>query len=245
MVKTIDHEKRKNEILAATVDFYIQNATAVSSQMLSDSFSYSSATIRNVLSELEEDGLLTHTHTSSGRIPTDKGYRFYVDNLLLEIELLEEEKKKVIQEYKNTRKELDILLEKTVDLLSSLSRCTGIVSFYDWQDRMLYKGMSLILEQPEFRDLNKIKSLMNLLEQKERLLEVINQKIDEKIKIYIGRELPFEDIEDYTLILSNYHINNKPQGRIAVLGPTRLDYAKIIPAVEFISNMLSDILSEF
>lgn len=245
MVKTINYERRKNNILAATIDFYIHNATAVSSQVLAHNFACSSATIRHVMAELEEEGLLTHTYTSSGRIPTDKGYRFYVDNLLLEIGLLQTEKDKVVQEYKNSKKELNILLEKTSDLLSSLSHCTGIVSFIDYRDKIFYKGMSLILEYPEFRDLGRIKVLMELLEEKEKLLSVINQDLEEKIKIYIGRELPFEDIDNCTLVISGYHLNQKPQGRIAILGPTRMEYAKVIPAIEYISDMLSNVLSDF
>lgn len=245
MVRTRDYEQRRGEVLAAVVESYIHNASAVSSEALVRNFNYSSATIRSIMSELEEMDLLTHTHTSSGRIPTDRGYRFYVDNLLMEIGLLEAEKDEIAQEYKKSKRELDALLEKTSDLLSSLSHCTGIVSFVEVQDKIFYHGMGLMLEQPEFRDLKRIRVLANLLDEKQRLFEVINRDLEEKIKIYIGRELPFADIDNCALITSNYSIRNKPQGRIAVLGPTRMEYAKIIPAVEYISEMLSSILSEY
>ncbi|PIQ88333.1 MAG: hypothetical protein COV72_08480 [Candidatus Omnitrophica bacterium CG11_big_fil_rev_8_21_14_0_20_42_13] len=245
MVKSIDYEKRKNQVLAAAVDFYITNACAVSSELLARDFNCSSATIRNVMSELEEFGFLAHTHTSSGRIPTDKGYRFYVDNLLCEIDMLQAEKEKVLHEYDTSKKELESLLEKTSDILSSLSSCTGIVSFTDSKDRIYYKGMGLILNQPEFKDLRRIKLLVNLLEEKKRLLELINSDLNEKFKLYIGRELPFDDIEGCTLIISEYSVNKRPQGRIAILGPTRMEYAKVIPAIEYISGLLSDLLTEF
>ena len=245
MVRATDYEKRKKDVLAAAVDYYIHNASAVSSENLALRFNYSSATIRNVMAELEDEGLLTHTHTSSGRMPTDEGYRFYVDNLLLEITLLQSEKDRVLKEYKDSKKELDVLLEKTSYLISSLTHCTGIVSFVRSRNKIFYKGMGLILDQPEFKDLARIKVLMNLLERKHRLLEVINLDLEEKLKIYIGRELPFEDITDCTLIVSHYSINRKPQGCIAVLGPTRMEYARVIPAIEYISDSLSAILSKF
>ncbi|HDZ77490.1 MAG TPA: hypothetical protein ENH41_05350 [Candidatus Omnitrophica bacterium] len=245
MVRTIDYKKRKKDVLAATVDYYIHNAIAASSETLALSFNYSSATIRNVMAELEEEGLLTHTHTSSGRIPTDRGYRFYVDNLLLEIKLLQSDKDRVFKEYRDTKKELDVLLEKTSYLISSLTHCTGIVSFVRLQNKIFYKGVGLILDYPEFKDFTRIKVLMNLLERKHRLLEVINRNLDEKLKIYIGRELPFEEVTDCTLIVSHYSINHKPQGCIAVLGPTRMEYARVIPAIEYISESLSAILSKF
>lgn len=245
MVKTADYDKRREEIFTAVVDAYIRNASAVSSEALVANFNYSSATIRNIMAELEDIGLLTHTHTSSGRIPTDKGYRFYVDNLLLEIGLLEAEKDEIMLEYKNSRRELDALLEKTSDLLSSLTHCTGIVSFAENNDKIFYRGMSLMLEQPEFHDFRRIKMLMGLLEEKQKLLDVINRSLEEKIKIYIGSELPFSEIDNCALITSNYCVKNKPQGCIAVLGPTRMEYAKIIPAIEYVSEILSSILSDF
>lgn len=245
MVRTIDYNKRREEVLAAVVDSYIRNASAVSSEALAPNFNYSSATIRSIMSELEEMDLLTHTYTSSGRMPTDKGYRFYVDNLLMEIGLLEHEKDEIIEEYKKSRKELDVLLEKTSDLLSSFTHCTGIVSFVEANDKIFYSGMSVMLEQPEFHDLKRIRILMNLLEEKQRLLGVINRDLEERIKIYIGRELPFSALDSCTLITSNYKVKDKPQGCIAVLGPTRMEYARIIPAIEYISEMLSSILSDF
>ncbi|MFQ5681189.1 MAG: HrcA family transcriptional regulator [Candidatus Omnitrophota bacterium] len=245
MVRTVDYDKRKKEVLGATVDFYVRNASAVSSEAVASILSYSSATIRNIMADLEGLGLLTHTYTSSGRMPTDRGYRFYVDNLLLEIELLWAEKARVIREYKNSRRELNLLLEKTSEILSSLTHYTGITSFVSSsEDKMFYRGMVRVLEQPEFQDLKSIKSLIALLEEKRKLLEIINQDIEENIKVYIGREIPAEDMDNCSLVVSSYKINHKPRGRLAVLGPTRMEYAKVIPVIEYISEILSDVLSE-
>lgn len=245
MGRVIDYEARKKDIFFAIVNRYIHDASAVSSEVIAHEFGYSSATIRNVMVELEDLGYIAHTHTSSGRVPTDRGYRYYVNNLLCEIGMLVEEKEKVAREYGSTAKELESLLKKTSDILSSLTHCTGIVSLRDQNDKIFYNGMSFVLEQPEFSDLKKIRWLVGILEEKQRLLDVINQDLEERIKIYIGDELPFADIADCTLIVSGYSVNHRPGGRIAVFGPTRMEYAKIIPVIEHVSDILSGILSGF
>ena len=83
MVRIVDHAQRRNMVLAASVNAYINSAEPVSSEKLTHDFGLSSATVRNILAELEEAELLPHPHTSAGRIPTDKGYRYYVDFLIL------------------------------------------------------------------------------------------------------------------------------------------------------------------
>ena len=82
MVRNVDHESRKRAILAATINRYIQDALPVASEDIAKEFALSSATIRNIFAEMEEEGYITHPYTSGGRIPTDKGYRYYVDFLI-------------------------------------------------------------------------------------------------------------------------------------------------------------------
>ena len=98
MVRNIDHASRKKSVLGATINRYIKNPLPVASEDVSDLFSLSSSTIRNIFAELEDEGLLTHPHTSAGRVPTNKGYRYYVDVLLSQAELLDDEKQRIIKE---------------------------------------------------------------------------------------------------------------------------------------------------
>ncbi len=88
-MRTIDYHSRKKEILAEAIDYYIRTAQPVSSEALVKDYhlDLSAATIRNVFADLEEEGYLTHPHTSAGRVPTQQGYRFYVDNIMRQIEL--------------------------------------------------------------------------------------------------------------------------------------------------------------
>ncbi len=241
MVKNIDYESRRRSVLSATINRYIQKACPVSSDDIAVGFDLSPATIRNIFSELEDAGYLTHPYTSGGRIPTDKGYRYYVDFLNSQMELLDEEKKRIMREYNRSARRLEDALEETSEFISQTTHYAGIVSFLEWHDRLLYKGLSRILEHPEFKDSQKIRLLINALEEKRRLLEIINRDFNDKVKVYIGHELG-PDMADCSLVVSSYRRKKKPQGRVAVLGPARMEYDHIIPALAYISDVLSDFL---
>lgn len=243
-MRITDYETRKKDILAAAIDTYVENAIPVSSEALARDYSFdlSSATIRNVLAELEELGFLTHPHTSAGRVPTEKGYRYYVNYLMKEINLLENEKCRIESEYRKSIQELENLLDRTSAVLSDLTHCTGIVSFRDWQDRLFYKGASFMLEQPEFSNLERIRQILRMLEEKQKLTEIINRDLEKKIEIYIGSEIHCQEIDDCALVMSAYKYKNKPSGRIAVLGPKRMKYAKAVSAVEYLSDLITELL---
>ena len=215
----------------------------MSSEKLAKDFSLSSATVRNTLAELEEAGYLTHPHTSAGRVPTDKGYRYYVDFLMSELDLLNDEKETVIKEYKRKIERLEDVLEKTSGIISTMTHYAGIVSLLEWEDRIFYKGLSQVLQQPEFENSDKIRLLVNMLEEKKRLLDIINREFEEPTKIYIGREIGCPEIDACSLVISSYRRGRKRNGRLAVLGPRRMNYDHIIPALEFISQVLSEVLS--
>ena len=213
----------------------------MASEDIAGDFDLSSATIRNIFSELEESGYLTHPYTSGGRIPTNKGYRYYVDFLISQMELLHYEKERIIQQYKKEVRRLEDALEKTCEVISTITHYTGIVSSLDWHDRFYYKGIGFILEQPEFHDVEKMRILIRMLEDKENLLNIINSDFNDKVRVYIGNELGCPEMENCSLIVSSYHWRNKP-GRLAVLGPARMEYRHAIPTLEYISEVLTEVL---
>lgn len=242
MVKNVDRESRKRAVLTSTINKYIKRAIPVASEDVAADFELSSATIRNIFSELEEAGFITHLYTSGGRVPTDKGYRYYVDSLLSQIELMDEEKERIVKEYKREMGQLEDALQETSEVISDITHYAGIVSFLEWQDRFFYRGINRILEQPEFKNIDKIRLLIKMIEDKGRLLEIINRDFSGKVKVYIGGELECPEMESCSLVVSSYRLKNKPSGRLAVLGPARMEYDHIIPALEYISNVLSEAL---
>lgn len=245
MVRNVDYESRRRAVLNATINRYIQKAIPVASEDIALDFDLSSATIRNIFAELEEVGLLTHPYTSGGRIPTNKGYRYYVDFLISQGELLEQDKEIILNEYKKGIKRLEDALEMTSELISTVTHSAGITSFLEWQDRFFCKGLSHILEQPEFQSFENIRILIKLIEDKERLLDIINRDFSGKVKVYIGDELDCPEIEGCSLVVSYYCLKDKTSGRLAALGPMRMEYSHIIPALEYISDVLTQVLSSF
>lgn len=243
-MKTVDHDARRKAVLSSAINFYIREAEPVASDDLSAEFDLSPATIRNIFAELEEAGYLTHPHTSAGRMPTDKGYRYYVDFLLSQLELIEEEKARIFSAYERGSETLDAVLEKTSDLLSEVTHCAGIAALPDMDERFVYRGVRYIIEQPEFRDASSIRFLIRLIEEKRLLLEIIRKHNSRKVAVYIGEELGCEGTENCAILISSYNVKEQPVGRLAVLGPRRMEYSHVIPALEYVSEVLSEVLSD-
>ncbi len=125
-----DFGERKKRILEVVIQHYVRTARPAASRMIvrDYDFPFSSATIRNVLAELEKEGYLTHPYTSAGRVPTDKGYRFYVDRLMELRELTQEEERQIEKEYQAEKKSLEEIMRKTSKMLSLVSHHAGFVT---------------------------------------------------------------------------------------------------------------------
>jgi len=186
MVRTVDYEARRRAVLGVAINRYIKDAAPVSSEDIAREFNLSPATIRNIFVDLEKSGYLTHPHTSSGRVPTDKGYRQYVDFLSSQLELLDGEKKSIVKHFEREISRLEDALEETSEVISAITHYTSIVSFLDWQERLFYKGMNFILEQPEFQDFRRLGLIIKMIEERQQLLNIINRDFKEKVRVYIG-----------------------------------------------------------
>ncbi len=129
ILPTEEHQSRQEKILQAVVHLYIKTGKPVGSSTILENFKLrlSPASIRNVLADLEKEGFLTHPHTSAGRVPTDRGYRFYVDSIVHVQKLAAEEEIKIQTEYSRRMKEIEDLMLSTTRVLSAISHCTGFV----------------------------------------------------------------------------------------------------------------------
>ncbi|MBI3601297.1 MAG: hypothetical protein HY209_00140 [Candidatus Omnitrophica bacterium] len=238
--KRLDIQQRKDRILAIVVGQYIKMITPVGSHFITEEYKLdmSPATVRNILAELEEEGYLSHPHTSAGRVPTQRGYRYYVDHLMNEIQLLENEKRHIQAEYKRYVDQLELLMEKTSQVISDLTHYTSIISVDGWGNKMILRGASHVVGYPEHTDILKIQAILRMLEQKERLMALINRDLEHKIEIYIGHEMALKEIEGCSLAVSGFEKGGLT-GRIAVLGPTRMNYDRVVSTLEYISDLLS------
>lgn len=235
-----DFQERKDIVLGYVIEQYIKNLNPIGSAFLAKEYrlDWSSATIRNILAELEEEGYLTHPHTSAGRIPTQYGYRYYVDHLMHEIQLLEEEKKRIHHEYRQNVDELEKLIDKTSQIVCEVTHYTSIISVDGWSNKIVCRGINHVVGSPEMKDIQKIQNLLKVLDEKERILHVINRDLQHKIEIYIGQEIACKEIESCSLAVCSYRTKNGPSGRIAVLGPTSMDYERVVSALGYITELI-------
>ncbi|MBI3995828.1 MAG: heat-inducible transcription repressor HrcA [Nitrospirae bacterium] len=343
----MDLNERSRNILRAVVVSYIERALPIGSQTVTKSFSFglSPATIRNIMAELEDRGYLSQPHTSAGRIPTPKGYRLYVDELMEEDHptLFDEEFLK--ENYLSTKREdPHALLLETTRMLSLLSHYAGVVlapkisetrldrlefillrkghvlvlqvskdglvqhriidadpeltqkdlsrisaflnekfgglnldeirlrllqqmrAEKDQYDRLLQKAMELgrkaleeppqeelyvigtsnILNLPEFAEnLEKMKALFKTFEEKAAILKLLNNSITtEGVQIFIGSENRMPGIEDCSLVVSSYRSGDRIVGTLGVIGPTRMEYDRVIPLVDHTAKLLSRLLDQ-
>ncbi|MBU4334852.1 MAG: hypothetical protein KKD07_10465 [Candidatus Omnitrophica bacterium] len=234
---------RKDSILAITVGRYISTVAPVSSSFIVKEHLYglSSATIRNILAELEHEGYLTHPHTSAGRIPTQKGYRYYVDNLMNEIQLLEEETTRIKIEYKKQKLELEELFDNLSKSISETTNYTSMISVDGWDKKLFCRGTSYIVRYLDYTDIQKIEEILAALDEKERLLEIINRHLEKRIDIFIGNEMACAQMNSCSLVISEYKTKKGPSGRIAVLGPTRMNYERVVSAIDYFSSLIEEI----
>lgn len=235
-------DKRKEAILEIIVDHYIESAEPVGSRFVSRKLSLSSATIRNVMSDLEEEGYITHPHTSAGRIPTDKGYRYYITSLMHRKNLTDNMVKIVEAQYHQRMQNLGDVLEKTSHLISSLTNYVGITMIPD-AEKVYMDGASHLIEQPEFRDLAKLHKLFKCLEDRVSILKLLcDEQDDDRLTIHIGKENKSNYLSDCSIVTRGYKIRGKKSGKIGVIGPKRMVYERVIPMVEYLADTVSNII---
>ncbi len=242
--RQINLRERKDTVLGIVVNEYINHVAPVSSGHIAHNhlMELSTATIRNILAELEDDGYLTHPHTSSGRIPTEQGYRYYVNHLMNEISLLEEHKRQLKEQYDRQVRDLEQLLEKTTEMISGFTHYTSIVTVDGSDQRIFCSGTRYVVEYPDHPDIQKIRDILALLEQKEQLLTLVNRELERRVDVFIGHELACRATDSCSMAVSRYRLNNGCTGRLAVLGPTHMDYQKVVSTLEYFSNVIQELM---
>lgn len=232
---------RRQQVLAALIEEYIARALPVGSRTLAEQYdlNVSPATIRNDLSALEDLGYIFQPHTSAGRVPTDSGYRTFVDSLIDE-EILsgEEESLKELENLKQKAQELDDLIEQTSRALSAFTDCLTVVAPPELTHPKVL-GMMSLMKQPEFVRTSSLIPLMQILEDDTALLHFLDSSApdDESPEVRIGHEIDTEELNGVSMVLCRYGMTDNG-GIIAIIGPTRMDYTKALAAVRIASRTL-------
>lgn len=233
---------RQQKVLAVIVELYTETALPVGSQVLLErhNFDVSSATLRNDMAHLEEEGYLYQPHISAGRIPTDKGYRFYIEEIMGDQELSKEEQRRLQTELLMMKAKQTRLSRTTAKLLSALSGNLAVMGdaskdeFYDF-------GIKELIEAPEFRELDELCRLVETLDSLDEKFDVLlaNMK-DDSMQIFIGEENPIPEIsKNCSMMVAPYRNKDGERGVLAIIGPKRMQYAKNKSLLEYVKKILS------
>lgn len=232
---------RQIKLLAAIVEQYAEVASPVGSSLLAKVFNVSSATIRAEMAELERLGFIHQPHTSAGRVPTDAGYRFYVNNLApSNIETSSEGRG---ERALTARVEGGGLPERTirnaVDTLVELTHNLGLATI---GNQLYMSGLSNLFGQPEFIGGAHVQQVAGLLDNLEPWLR--EAAPNEPLSVYIGKENPIGSSAGATLIISRFRSPFSDRSYIGVLGPTRQQYRDVMGLVEHAGRTLEGALYE-
>ena len=337
-------DARKQKVLKAIIDDYIESAEPVGSRTLArkHDLGVSPATIRNEMADLEMLGYLEHLHTSSGRIPSSKGYRFYVNGLIPPKPVSEEEKKLINDWYRTRVRRIDEVFQETARIISKVTKNVSLVlapqmtqarfrvlqflplddrrvitvlmtdagfvenkivempagaTFEDFQrmaevinknlagrslaaispekllpirdeigdeglyesalevvnralesgkqERLYLGGTTQMLTQPEFHDVEKVKHTLMMLEKEELIKDILHAHMGDGLEVTIGQENEDSQMQDSSIITATYHLNGELLGTIAVLGPTRMEYAKAMSLLEYMNDNLTEVIRKY
>ncbi|WP_027725716.1 heat-inducible transcriptional repressor HrcA [Tuberibacillus calidus] len=336
--------ERQLLLFKVLVNDYIRSAEPVGSRTIAKrpDIHFSPATIRNELADLEDLGYLEKPHSSAGRVPSEKGYRFYVDHLLSPELLTQEELEGIRKAFQDQYYELEKLTQETANILSDFTQYTAIVLgpevletklkhmqiiplnadtavlimvtntghvenrtiklpqginpgeieklvnilnnrlkdtplyylkdavdleikdvlrqhishfqqimvllndalAYHPMDHIYFSGKTKMLAQPEFRDVDKVMPLLNMLDNKAVVYELLRPSGENGIHIKIGHENHLNEIKNCSVITASYTIGGEHMGTVAVIGPTRMAYPKVVSLMEIVSKHLSDLLTK-
>lgn len=216
---------RQEKILGKIVKEYIRTAHPVGSAFLEKKckFGLSTATIRNEMNSLSKEGYLSQPHTSSGRVPTAKGYRFFVDNFLLKNP---ENDFSIIDDILENKKVLDIDIKMIEEIIKKMALVSSnlVFAYLLEEDIFLASGWSAVLKNPEFEEKEFLEDFLCQFDILEKEIKELFGEFED-FDVCIGKEKPFINFDNFSLIVSK---NSLPNVYLGILGPSRMEYDKNI-----------------
>ncbi|HEV3475436.1 MAG TPA: DeoR family transcriptional regulator [Actinomycetota bacterium] len=234
-------EGRKARVLRILVAEHIRTGEPVGSGALAarHKLGVSPATIRNDMASLEEEGYLSQPHTSAGRIPTDLGYRFYVDTLPRLPSLGERQERAIAEFFGEVPPDVDETLRMTASLLSRLTHY-GAVAQPPGATHVFIGGVSNIASEETFERRDTAQRLLETLEEEAPVLRLLGTMSREGgVAVRIGRENPVASMREAAIVVGSYRARRNIPGAVAVIGPLRMHYPEAISAVQAVARGLS------
>jgi len=229
---------RQTAILRSIVEQYAEVASPVGSNLLAKAFNVSSATIRAEMAELERLGYIMQPHTSAGRVPTDKGYRLYVNQVTEADEAVPERRaERALSARVQDAGMPERTIRNAVDTLVELTHNLGIATL---GDQLYMAGLSNLFGQPEFMHPGQVQEVARLLDNLQPWLH--EAAPNEPLSVYIGRENPIGRGAGCSLIISRFRSPYSDNSYIGVLGPTRQSYKDVMNLVRRAGETLEEVL---
>lgn len=235
---------RQKAILCQIIEEYAETAAPVGSVTMAKLFHVSPATVRAEMARLEAAGLIAQPHTSAGRVPTDAGYRYYVNNLNKSEEEYGQAERKSLERGAHalevrvtSQSRADTTIRAAVDALVELTGNLGLATI---GGQLYLAGISRLFTQPEFGDTRRVQAVAKLLDNLEPWLR--EAAPGEPLNIFIGHENPIGKNSEVSLIISKFRSPFSDRSYIGVLGPTRQNYARVMGLVKHAGVMLEEIL---
>ena len=229
---------RQRDILSEIIRLYADSAEPVSSRELARLFGLSSATIRAEMAALEEKEFIFQPHISAGRVPTDKGYRYFVNNLVPNTLPQSKSVQSIAKRVDSLKDRTDIAIKMAAETLSDL---TGNMAFATLSDSVYLHGMGQLFSQPEFLD--QVQAL-----QAAKFIDAIQQWLGnaniDSLQVYIGEENPVARSSGLTMVVNRFNSPYSEKSYIGIVGPTRQSYDKVINLVEGTSSALEEVFNE-
>ncbi len=231
--------ERQQQILAAVVKEYTETGVPVGSNILADHYGFkvSAATLRSDMAQLEGEKLLFQPHTSAGRVPTDAGYRYFVEEIMPERELSKKEQQAMQKELLQLRAQNTRLTRTTAKLLSTLSGNVAISGRPD-SDDFFECGLRTLLEEGKDTDMDELCQMAEALDYIDEKCDVIMKELgNNETKIFIGEENPISDAKNYSMVVSRYDVDGE-EGIVALIGPKNMKYEKNKSLIDYVKKIL-------
>jgi len=223
---------RKRIILNTIIKEHIKTGAPVGSGVLVDKYklNISSATARNEMAELEQDGLIMQPHTSAGRVPTEAAYNLHLENL--------SEKKLGQSEIKTFEKALknkdEASFKQAAKEMAKTSNNAVFWAFH--RHNLYYTGISNLLQQPEFVSTNLIYDVSAIIDRLDEIINEMYDNIKDEPQVLIGSANPFGNF--CSTVLAKYKLDDDI-GMFGILGPMRMDYERNLALVKFVRGVIS------
>lgn len=232
-------KERQQQLLLAIIDNFIRTAVPVGSKTIVTEYQLkiSPATVRNEMARLEEKGLICQPYTSAGRVPTSKGYRFFVESV--EMSQQESSSAKEIFEQQVEKYQHQAERQKVYQGVDILSRVVDNIAFATLpeNDRTIFLGLSNVLRQPEFVANPQVASQVVEVLEREFLGLLKSLDVDNEVRVFIGEENLIQQFQSCSMLVTRYDINGR-EGFMGVLGPMRMKYSYNKAALEQAKSFL-------